>query len=358
MMPNFAEYGLTINLAVFAAAAGAVGIAGTKIAAYADELAERLQLSRALLGLFLLAGVTSLSDIATSLSAAFNNNATLAVNNMLGGIAFQVALLAIADIFTGKRALTSVIPNPVVMLQGALVICLLTFVTMAVIVGDAPLFGAGIWSWGLLGASLFSFVKISEAEGRYPWIVNNPEDEALGKEDRSGQDESEFPLRRDPLARLIAKTAASALVILCAGYVLATVGDVIARQSGLGSSFVGMTLMSFATALPEASTVFASMYRGLYTMAISDILGSNIINVMLLFGIDAITPGDPVLSRVGNFSAIGALLGLAVTGLFLMGLAERANRTFFRMGRDSAAVLAVYGGGMVLLYSMRGSGGG
>jgi cation:H+ antiporter len=353
-MPNFAEYSLAINLAIFAAAACAVGVAGTKIAAYADELAERFQLSRALLGLFLLASITSMPDITTSLSAAFNNNATLAVNNMLGGIAFQVALLAIADIFTGERALTSVIPNPVVMLQGALVICLLTCVAIAAIVGDVPLLGAGVWSWGLLVASVFCFVKIGEAEGRYPWIVNNPEDEALGKEDRSGQDESEFPLRHDPQVLLIAKTAASALVILGAGYGLAAVGDIIARQSGLGSSFVGVTLMAFATALPEASTVFASMYRGLYTMAISDILGSNIINVMLLFGIDAVTPGGPVLSLVGDFSAIGALLGLAVTGLFMMGLAERADRTFLRMGRDSAAVLAVYGGGMFLLYSMRG----
>jgi cation:H+ antiporter len=228
-------------------------------------------------------------------------------------------------------------------------------VAIAVIVGDVPLLGAGVWSWGLLVASVFCFVKIGEAEGRYPWIVNNPEDEALGKEDRSGQDESEFPLRHDPQGLLIAKTAASALVILGAGYGLATVGDVIARQSGLGSSFVGVTLMAFATALPEASTVFASMYRGLYTMAISDILGSNIINVMLLFGIDAVTPGGPVLSLVGDFSAIGALLGLAVTGLFMMGLAERADRTFLRMGRDSAAVLAVYSGGMFLLYSMRGN---
>jgi cation:H+ antiporter len=354
-MPNFAAYSLAVNFTIFAAAAGAVGIAGTKIAAYADELAERFQLSRALLGLFLLASVTSLSDISTSLSAAYNNDAILAVNNMLGGIVLQLALLAIADIFTGERALTSVVPNPVVILQGVLVICLLAFVAIGVIVGDVALFGAGVWTWGLLAASLYSFVKISEAEGQYPWVVNNPEDEALGKEDRSGQDESEFPLRHDPRGLLITKTVVSALVILCAGYVLAIVGGVIAKQSGLGSSFVGITLMSFATALPEASIVFASMNRGLYTMAISDILGSNIFNVMLLFGIDAITPGDPVLSRAGDFSAVGALLGLAVTGLFLVGLAERADRTFLRMGRDSAAVLATYGGGMVLLYSMRGS---
>ncbi|MDD5460243.1 MAG: hypothetical protein PHG00_01205 [Methylococcales bacterium] len=89
-------------------------------------------------------------------------------------------------------------------------------------------------------------------------------------------------------------------------------------------------------------------------MAISDILDSNLFNnVALLFCIDAIDPGAPVLSNTGDFVAGETLLGLSVTGLFLMGLVERADRTILRMGTDSAAVLIVYTGGMILLYSMR-----
>ncbi|CAA9891467.1 Ca2+/Na+ antiporter [Candidatus Methylobacter favarea] len=351
-MSDFNQYSLAVNFSLFAVAACAVWVAGTKIAAYADELAERFELSHALIGLLLLAGITSLPEIATSFTAAHANHAPLAVNNMLGGIAMQVAVLAVADFCFGERALTSVVPDPVVMLQGAFNICLLTFVAMAIIVGDIPFLGAGLWSWGILAASAYSFIKISKAGQRLPWVINNPDDIRFGSSDKR---ENARPLESDSSVWLISKIVISALVILFAGYALATVGDVIARQSGLGESFVGFALMSAATSLPEASMVFASVRRGLYTMAISGILGTNPFNVMLIFGVDIIAPGAPVLSKLGDFSAIGTLLGLAVTGLFLMGLVERADRTILRMGTDSAAVLVVYSGGMVLLYSMRGS---
>jgi cation:H+ antiporter len=350
-MFNMDENSLAVNSLIFVVAACAVWIAGTKIAVYADELAERFGLSHALLGLLMLAGITSLPEIATSFTAAHSNNAPLAVNNMLGGIAMQIAVLAVADFFFGERALTSVVPNPVVMLQGAFNICLLAFVAMAIIVGDVPFLGAGAWSWGIFAASAYSFIKISIAEERHPWVINNPDDKELGQED-SGK-ESDRSLEGDSLVWLISKIVICALFILFAGYTLAIVGDGIARQSGLGESFVGFALMSAATSLPEASMVFASVRRGLYTMAISGILGTNPFNVALIFGVDMIVTGAPVLSNIGDFAAVGTLLGLSVTGLFLMGLVERADRTILRMGVDSAAVLTVYTGGMVLLYSMR-----
>jgi cation:H+ antiporter len=97
------------------------------------------------------------------------------------------------------------------------------------------------------------------------------------------------------------------------------------------------------------------MRRGLYTMAISDILGTNIFNIALLLGIDVIAGGAPVLTRVGMFSTAAASIGILLTGLFLMGLAERRDRTVLRMGVDSAAVLVCYAGGLVFLFTLRGS---
>jgi cation:H+ antiporter len=354
-MFNFSSYDLTTNLWIFAAAAGAVWIAGTKIAVYADELAERFALSRAMLGLLLLAGVTSLPEIATGLTAAYSGYPELAVNNLLGGIAMQVTLLAVADIVIGKDALTSVVPNPMVMLQGAFNVCLLTFVAITVLVGDVPFLGAGAGSWLIFALAIYSFIKVHEADKHHPWVINDPDNSIPGRKHSPDGEESERPLKDDSLAWLIVKMFISALTILFAGFIVATVGDVIAGQTGLGVSFVGFALVSIATSLPEASTVFASVRRGLYTMAISDILGTTAFNVALLLGVDALSSGEPVLSRVGHFTAIGTLLGLAVTGVFLVGLVERANRTFLRMGVDSAAILIAYSGGMVLLYSMRGS---
>jgi cation:H+ antiporter len=88
-------------------------------------------------------------------------------------------------------------------------------------------------------------------------------------------------------------------------------------------------------------------------MAISDILGTNLINVGLLFVIDLLGSGEPVISQLGAFSAFGAMLGVVLTSLFLVGLAERRDRTLLRMGYDSILVILAYCGGVVLLYTLR-----
>jgi cation:H+ antiporter len=62
-----------------------------------------------------------------------------------------------------------------------------------------------------------------------------------------------------------------------------------------------------------------------------------------------------VLAQVGPFSIFGAALGIAMTAVFVAGLAERRDRTVFRMGIDSVAVLVIYFGGLGLLYSLRGT---
>jgi cation:H+ antiporter len=116
---------------------------------------------------------------------------------------------------------------------------------------------------------------------------------------------------------------------------------------------MGIALLALVTSLPELGTVFAAMRQGLYTMAISDILGTNILNVALLLCIDLAATGEPVLSRVGTFASVGALLGIVVTGLLLIGLVERRDQTILRMGLDSAAVLIVYVGGLALLFTLR-----
>jgi cation:H+ antiporter len=149
------------------------------------------------------------------------------------------------------------------------------------------------------------------------------------------------------------KVAASAIAILTAGFLVARSGEAIANQTTLGSSFMGVVFLALATSLPEVSTVFSALRRGLQTMAISDILGTNILNVLLLFGVDAVASGGPVFDRVGNFAAVAALLGVVLTGVFLVGLAERRDRTVLRMGTDSLAVLVLYAGGLTLLYTMK-----
>jgi cation:H+ antiporter len=348
-MFDFSEFPLAANLAIFAVTAGFVWIAGTKISRYADAISELAGIGHALVGLLLLGGVTSLPELAVSVSAAYSGSAALAVNNILGGVTMQVAILVVADIAIGRRALTSVVPDSVVILQGSLNVLLLTIVPVGILVGDVSIFGIGAWVWAILALTIFSLYSLSQSEGRKPWRANdqNGRRAPKDKKEKSAID------RHGSLSRVLGKTAVAAAVILVAGFVISRTAEVIADQTGLGASFVGAVLVAISTSLPEVSTVLSAVRLGFYTMAISDILGTNLFDVGLLFVVDAVAPGAPVLNSVGVFSAIAALLGIAVTALFLIGLAERRDRTIMRMGIDSAGVLLVYLGGLVLLYSLR-----
>lgn len=349
----FSNLALPANLGVFAAACILVWFAGVRISRYASAISDRTGLCDALLGLLLLGGVTSLPEVAASSTSAWYGNADLAVNNILGGVSAQILVLALADFIMGRKALTSVVPDATVLLQNALSLLLLVMVILAITTGDFAVLGTGVWAWAMLLVSITAFWMLSQEKTRRAWIANadiGGGDQGPSKEQKQQQTRGAHDT---PFPRLIVQTCAAAAVILAAGYVLSLSAEAIAAQTGLGASFVGMALLAVATSLPEFSTVLSAARMGLFTMAISDVLGANIFDLALLFPIDAIALGEPVFNRMGDFSVTAAALGAGLTTLLLIGLAERRDRTVLSMGVDSIAILLVYGGGLYLLYTMR-----
>lgn len=347
---DFKNFSLWINLAVFAVSAIAVWIAGTKVARYADTIAVKSGIGHIAIGMVLLGGVTSLPEVAISIFSAIADNPTLAVNNLLGGVAMQRAILAGVDGFIGRDALTVIAASPAVLLQAALGAFILIAVAAAVSIGDTQIFGIGAWSWAVLALYIFSIWTISTSKGRKPWIPQDMESYASEQTDT----------RKDPpenrggsLKSVVVKTVVAAVVILIAGFFLSRTADAIAVQTGLGLNFVGAVLLAVATSLPELSTVISAVRLRQYEMAISDILGTNLFNVALIFLVDAVYLGKPVLNGVGKFSLVASLLGALLTMIYLIGLVERRNRTIGRMGIDSLATLVVYFAGLFVLYRLR-----
>lgn len=351
-MLDFTRFPLVLNFLFFAVAATAVLLAGTRLSRYAGAISTITGIGHATLGIILLAGVTSLPEVGVTATASLSGDTALAINNLFGSIAMQVALLALVDIVSGRRALTAVMPDPKVILQGNMNVLLLALAACGMVVGDIAFFGVGLWSVACLGGYVACvWVLAFEAE-RKPW---RPAGE--GGPAREGHEEEVMATEEDdtppPLPRLVVMTAVAAVVILVAGFVVARTGGAIATQTGLGSSFVGFVLVAISTSLPEASTALAAARSGYLTMAMSDVLGTNLINVALVFLVDVLSPGTPPLNTVDRFAVFGTLLTIVLTALFVVGLVERRDRAFLRMGYDSIAVLAVYSGGLVLLYMLR-----
>jgi cation:H+ antiporter len=354
----FDKFSIWLNGGIFIVSAIIVWLAGSRLAAYVDGIAGQTGIGQAFTGMLLLGGITSLPEIATVTTASWTGNVPLAINNLLGSASINILLLAIADAVLGRNALTSVIGKPATLLQGTLGMMLLAAVAAVVLTRDVPIAGVGLGSTTLLVLCFASLWLSSGYERRHVWTVIDDEPDTG---DMSGEDDQrEGEADKQPLRTLIIKTGIVAALILGAGFLLSQTGDAIAKQSGLGASLVGLVLVGFATSLPELSSIIAAVRIRRYEMAVGDIFGTNLFNIALIFIADLTYPGGPVLAQAGAFEAVAALVGLVLTGVFVIGLLERKDRTVARMGYDSLAAIVLYIAGLLVLYviNQRSVGGG
>jgi cation:H+ antiporter len=338
-IPDFRALSVWTNVAVFAGAAVVVWLAGTRLAYYADAISERTKLSKAFVGLILLGVATSLPEIVTTITGALLDNAPLVAGNLFGGVALQITILAIVDMVAMR-------------FQGVMLLLLLSIALAGAAAGDPlSLAGFGLTPLILVAGYIATVNWSRPGDDRLPrWRATN----APGNEDAASQREQASSGYGDySNGRLFGVSALAGVVILAAGWALAQTGDALSQQTGLGASFVGVALVAASTSLPELSTALAAVQQGNHQMAVSNILGTNCLEVALLFLADAAYRGGPILAATDDSAVFAATIGMVVTCIYLVGLLERRNRTWLRMGYDSIAVLVAYSAGLVGLYFMR-----
>lgn len=343
-MPNFVEqlplWGL---IALFAASAAAVWFAGSRLAGLVDAITERTGLGQAFTGMLLLGGVTSLPEVAAVSTSAAYGNAPLAINNLLGTASINVLLLALADIVYGRDALTAKAARPGVLIQGVLSMLLATLVALIATAGDVALFGVG-WGATLLALAAVGALWLSSGfADRHTWEAVDEEGRPESEDEDGGEEDERST------ARLVTGIVLCALLILSAGFLLSITADATAQRTGLAAGLVGFVLVGLATSLPEVSSIVAAVRLRRYQLAIGDVFGTNIFNVLLIFLADAVYRGPPVLGQAGRFEVIGAILAVLMTGVFVVGLLERRDRTILRMGYDALAAILLFAGGLGLL---------
>ena len=151
-----------------------------------------------------------------------------------------------------------------------------------------------------------------------------------------------YGLARQSNNALLWQASAACLGILLFGVLLVVFADRIAAQSGLGTSFVGVTLLAAATSLPELTTSITAVRLGAYTMAISNIFGSNLIMLVLVFPADILFWGGPILQDTSATVGLSLSFGVAVTSIYLTGLIVRRKPKVGPFGLDSVLVLVLF----------------
>jgi cation:H+ antiporter len=136
---------------------------------------------------------------------------------------------------------------------------------------------------------------------------------------------------------------ATALVIVLAGVRLARYGDVLGEKTGLGRSWIGVVLLAATTSLPELFTGFgATALAALPDIALGDVLGSCMFNLLILSLMDAIQP-EPISARAHQGHALSIGFGLVLIGVAGIGLvADHRLPAIGWIGLYTPALIALY----------------
>ena len=339
---------------IFLAAVGAIWVAGIQLSRYTDVLAERLHLGAAFGGLILLAITTNLPELAITVSAAMQGDLSIAIGNILGGIAIQTAVLALLDLIgvRGTKSLTFRAGSLSLIVEAALVIAILAVVIAgSQMPADLILFRltpdtvliAAIWVIGLLLVNRAGRGMSWYDDGQAP----DSQPEPMGHS-RAMQEEIATSTGTSKAAAIF---IAAALVTLVAGIALERSGSAMADQTGLSGFLFGATVLALATSLPEISTGIAAVKMGDYKLAVSDIFGGNAF-LPVLFLLATVISGKAVLPSAQATDIYLTALAILLTLVYLLGIAFRPRRKVLGIGIDSLLVLILYALGTAGLFAI------
>ena len=340
-MHLFSSLPLIWVIAIFVTTAAVVWMTGTRLSYLADAISDRTGIGRALMGLLFLAGITELPELVTTVYAAWIGSAALALNNMFGGIVMQTAILAVADAFVAHAVITAFPRKPTPILEGILLILLLSAILTITLVGEIVILGyVGGGAMILAAVYVLSIFLLKKFDSGQNW---RPIDLPPKVAAETGQPTKENSFHSAAIPTLVAYSLLAAAVILVCGTLLVEAAEAIADQTSLGRSFVGATLLAAATSLPELSTTITAVRMGAYTMAISNIFGSNLIMVLLIFPADLFYRDGAILDLADDTARLALVVGILVTAVYMVGLLVKKKPRILGMGLDSMLVLVIYG---------------
>lgn len=110
-------------------------------------------------------------------------------------------------------------------------------------------------------------------------------------------------------------------LIVYSGIRLSKYGDIIAEKTGLGRTWIGIVLMASVTSLPELVTGISSVtYAGVPDIAVGDVLGSCVFNMLILAFLDAIYKPMPISAKAHHGHILSAGFGILLLSIIGIGL--------------------------------------
>lgn len=324
-------------IAGFALCAAIVVLAGVRLSKYGDAIAEKTGLGGMWVGVLMLSVITSLPELVSGMSAVLVFDAPdIAVGDIAGSCLFNLAILAALD-FREQQPLSARIHQGHVLVAGFGLVQL-GLAALAMLAGrDAPAIG-----W--IGLQSVAFLVIHVLAIRMMFAAERTR---LGSAEPVLGDRHYEHLSMVQVGR---RFAASAAVLTGAAVFLPGLAERLAEATGMSDSFVGSLFLAAATSMPEVVVSTAAARIGAIDMAVANLFGSNVFNIAVLGLDDVLYVRGPILAVVSDAHLVTLVSAMLMTAIAVIGVTYRAQRKYWRLSWDALAMLAVYAGGLGLLW--------
>lgn len=330
---------------LFIACTAVILFTGTLLSKYGDILAEKSGLGRTLIGVILMASVTSLPELITGISSIIIFDLpNIAAGDVIGSCMFNLVILALLDLVD----LGNPLPLPARAHQGHVLsagfgILLLGLVVMGVVAGERlpRIAWIGVYSVVFIAVYMVAMRMIFLHEKHRISRFIEEMAEELQYQHMSG-------------ARALAMYVLNAVVLIGAATYLPHLGEQIAELTGLGQTFVGNILIALSTSLPEVAVSVAAVRIGAIDMAVGNLFGSNLFNIAVLALDDILYVKGPLLLWISSTHIVAAISAICMTAIAIIGLTYRTtNKKPLFFSWDSLGILGIYGVAIFLLYTAR-----
>ena len=305
----------TMTVVLFVAGLGLLVLGAEWLVKGASRLAGALGISPLVIGLTVVAYGTSAPEMAVSVKSAWAGQPDLALGNVVGSNIFNVLfILGASAIITPLVVSSQLIRLDVPIMIGVSLLTLL-------LAGDG-------WVGRLDGVILFALAVAYTA-----FQVRQSRKESAAIRDEYAQ---EYAAKRPSTPTNLAFVAAGLVLLVLGSRWLVNGAVAFAQALGVSELVIGLTIVAAGTSLPEVATSILAAFRGERDIAVGNVVGSNIFNLLAVLGLSG-------LVAPGGLPAPAALLRFDIPVMVAVAL---ACLPIFASG----AVIARWEGGLFLFY--------
>lgn len=276
-----------------------------------SSIARRYHVPSLIIGMTIVAMGTSLPETAVSVTAAVTGNNALAVSNAVGSNIFNLMVVVGAcTLFTSVafQINTLKIDFPISILCAVLLLIL----------------GAAGMSLGHIDGVVFIILFLA-----FILYMIRSAQTSREKNVEPGVEEEEYLLEAEEIQEM--SMGKSVIYILLGAVAIAVGSDwvvdgacTVAAAIGISQTLIGLTVVAFGTSLPELVTSIVAAKKGEVDMALGNVIGSNIFNILMVLGIAAAI--SPVAFLTENIIDIAVLIVFSVIGWIMAWTKRELNR--------------------------------